>query len=318
VKESKVVRKIIRKGHPEGGHGGSWKVAYADFVTAMMAFFLLLWLLTMVAPEKKMKLANYFKDFSIFQESGAGIVNSKGASLRDKSFALIDKRDETPSNEARGTINKRPETVSIDQIQEKLEKAIQTKLADLKDQVLVDTFMGGVRIQVVDKEGKPMFLLGSSELTEIAGKALAVIAENIKDLNNKLAIGGHTDALGYSSKNYTNWELSTERASAAREFLQNHGVDASRLMMVAGYADVEPLIREDPYDPRNRRISILLFDNPQIKGGLNSAGSQNSQSQNSLNDKGQLQLKKEVTAAEGAFPVKRVVISPDRAAKPGS
>jgi chemotaxis protein MotB len=259
MKENKVIRKIIRRGHSEAHHGGSWKVAYADFVTAMMAFFLLMWLLTMVSAEKRVKLANYFKDFSLFEQGGTPIDTSKSIS---SSFSIMEQSSQNSSNEARGYVKKPPETATIEQIQEKLEKAIQTRLADLKDQILVDTFKGGVRIQVVDNEGKSMFLLGSSELTDNSKKALSVIAENIKNLGNKMAIGGHTDSLSYSSNQYTNWELSTERASAARAFLENNGVETKRLIMVAGYADVEPLVREDPYDPRNRRISILLFDNP--------------------------------------------------------
>jgi chemotaxis protein MotB len=259
VKENKVVRKIIRKGHSGGHHGGSWKVAYADFVTAMMAFFLLMWLLTMVSAEKRIKLANYFKNFSLFEQGGTPIDTYDNVS---SSFSIIDRSSQNSANEAHGYVKKPPEEATIEQIQERLEKAVKTRLGELKDQVLIDSFKGGVRIQVVDKEGKPMFLLGSAELTDNAKKALSVIAENIKNLGNKMAIGGHTDALSYSGNRYTNWELSTERASAAREFLENNGVETKRLIMVAGYADVEPLIREDPYDPRNRRISILLFDNP--------------------------------------------------------
>ena len=266
MKENKVVRKIIRKRHSEGHHGGSWKVAYADFVTAMMAFFLLMWLLTMVSADKRIKLAYYFKNFSLFEQSGTPIDTSKGIST---SLSIIDQSGQNSSNEAHGYVKKPPEEATIEQIQEKLEKAIKTRLADLKDQVLVNIFKGGVRVQVVDKEGKPIFLLGSTELTENAKKALSVIAENIKNLGNKMAIGGHTDALSYSTNRYTNWELSTERASAARKFLENNGVETKRLIMVAGYADVEPLVRENPYDPRNRRISILLFDNPTTQSSAN-------------------------------------------------
>ncbi|HEX7519893.1 MAG TPA: OmpA family protein, partial [Candidatus Deferrimicrobium sp.] len=128
----------------------------------------------------------------------------------------------------------------------------------VKDQVLVEVFEGGVRIQLVDKDGRLIFPLGSAEPTQAARKIFDVIAGSIKDVPNKIAIEGHTDALTYSSGRYTNWELSTERASAARKELEEHGLDPDRLTRVSGFAATEPLIKGNPNDPRNRRISIIL------------------------------------------------------------
>jgi chemotaxis protein MotB len=236
-KKTVIIKKIKKELH-EGSHGGSWKVAYADFVTAMMAFFLLLWLITMVSPEKRARIAHYFKYFSIFEKSGT--------SFMEKQSAVFNKVGDTIG-------------MNAEEFKEMIKKAIENKLADIKDQVLVDIFEGGVRIQLVDKEGRPMFELGSSQPTPLAKRILKVITENIKTIPNKVAIEGHTDALAYKSSAYTNWELSTERALTARKEMEKYGLPPERISKVAGYADTIPLIKENPIDPRNRRISILLL-----------------------------------------------------------
>ncbi|MBF0473717.1 MAG: OmpA family protein, partial [Nitrospirae bacterium] len=126
---------------------------------------------------------------------------------------------------------------------------------------VVDVFEGGVRINIVDSQGKSMFLPGSKELSENARRALKVIVDNIIPMPNKISIEGHTDASGYSTAKYTNWELSTDRASSARIELEHDGLDPNRLTRVAGYASSALLIKDKPNDPRNRRISILVFNN---------------------------------------------------------
>ncbi len=148
---------------------------------------------------------------------------------------------------------------SKEALMEKIKREIERKLAELKDQVIIDIFEGGVRIQLVDKDKKPMFALASAEPTPDAKRILRVIADNINGLNNKIAIEGHTDSLSYASGKFTNWELSTERASAARKELERDGMSPDRLTRVAGYAATDPLIPENPADPRNRRISIMLM-----------------------------------------------------------
>jgi chemotaxis protein MotB len=253
--KSPIIIKKIKKNGAGGAHGGSWKVAYADFVTAMMAFFLLLWLLSMVSQDKRIKLSNYFKTFSIFQHSGT--------SFMDKSSDMMNEAGEAPKlpNDSREKAvsasvasNMKPE-----EVKEAIKKAIEEKLDDIKDQVMVDIFEGGVRIQLVDKAGKPMFDLGSARPTPLAMRILQVIGDNIKNLPNPASVEGHTDSLAYKSSTYGNWELSTERALAARKELETLGLNAGRLTRVAGYADTVPLIKEDTEDPRNRRISIILF-----------------------------------------------------------
>ena len=235
-----IVLKVKRR-DPIISHGSSWKVAYADFVTALMAFFLLMWLMAMIAPAKRAEMAKYFKEYTVVGKS----KQSEGP----KAPALKSAGNSAP-----------PPSSSTEKLKSDLIEIIKARLGDLKDQVLVDTFEAGVRVQVIDKQGRLMFNLGSDKLTEDARKALKVIAESVQGLENKIAVEGHTDALSYSSSKYTNWELSTGRASAARQELELHGLDPDHLVRVAGYAAVDPLIKGNPYAPQNRRISILIYD----------------------------------------------------------
>ncbi len=240
--EKKLIILRVKRKDPILQHGSSWKVAYADFVTALMAFFLLMWLLAMIAPSRRAEMARYFREFT-----------------------PVGKSTKAPTQQGSPVLKASPEShqtqpAPSERLRSDLSEIIKARLGDLRDQVLVDTFDAGVRVQVVDKQGRPMFDLGSPRLTEDAQKALKVIAESIQGMENKVAVEGHTDALSYSSNKYTNWELSTERASAARQELERNGLNPDRLVKVAGYAAVDPLIKANPYAPQNRRISILIYD----------------------------------------------------------
>jgi chemotaxis protein MotB len=248
MKEQKIIIKKIKR-YEEEGHGGSWKVAYADFVTALMAFFLLMWLISMVSPEKRARVADYFKHFSLFQQSGQSFMENPSMIFNESGEA----QRKVPQ-ELHGTVNMKAE-----EFQEGIKKAIEQKLGDIKDQIKVDFHEGGVRIQLMDEEGNPMFDVGSTKPTPLALRILEVIGENIRKMPNQVAIEGHTDSLIYKTATYSNWELSTERALTARKELEKFGLDPARLVKVAGYADTVPLISEDPKDPRNRRISIILM-----------------------------------------------------------
>lgn len=235
-------------------------MAYADFVTAMMAFFLLMWLITMVAPEKRARVATYFKEFSLFEKSGAesqSVVEGNGAGVTGEAggaFGRLEKGD------AKGiTDSLMTDQISPDDLKERIRKEVEKKLADVQDQVVVDVIDKGVRIQLIDREGNPLFPVGKADPNTNAQKIMSVISESIKPLTHKIVVEGHTDALSYASGRYTNWELSTERASAARKLLEQDGLDPDRIAMVAGYAATEPLIKGDPNDPRNRRISLILL-----------------------------------------------------------
>jgi chemotaxis protein MotB len=252
----KVIVKKVKKRHGEGHHGGSWKVAYADFVTAMMAFFLLLWLLSMVSTEKRAVMAEYFKNFSIFKESGKTFQPGSAFVITDH----IKKAELKPENIAL-SLRKAIRGKGAGQGGQAQAAAGQgTGQAEaLMDQVRVDAVEGGVRIQIVDKEGSPMFQLGSAEPTEKCREILAAVAEVVKEQDTKIAIEGHTDAAPFRGDQITNWELSTNRASAARRMLETNGTDPLRVARVVGYADTDLLVKENPKDPQNRRISIILL-----------------------------------------------------------
>jgi chemotaxis protein MotB len=239
-----IVKK--KKKHAEH-HGGSWKVAYADFVTAMMAFFLLLWLLAMVSPEKRIALSQYFKEFSVFKETGEKVTKGGLGIFDQKGIGSV-----------RGIAPGRMEVMSPEKLKAKIKTAVEANLKTLKDQVLVDVREGSVRIQIVDNEGSQMFLLGSAKPTDKALEILSLVSDTIKDTPNRIIVEGHTDALPYKGGETTNWELSTARASAARRVLENDGITADRIAKVIGYADNDLLIKLYPNDPRNRRISIIL------------------------------------------------------------
>ncbi|PKN24297.1 MAG: chemotaxis protein [Deltaproteobacteria bacterium HGW-Deltaproteobacteria-21] len=249
-----IIKRARKKGHG-GGHGGSWKVAYADFVTAMMAFFLLLWLITMVSPEKKAKVSHYFRYFSIFEKSGASLADTQNASPPIAGTSPIPEL--ISEDEIKGDAS--PATA---QFEEKMKVEMETRLSEFKEQIMVVQFDGGVRLELLETEGRPMFPSGRNELTPEGKKILQVITENLQQNNSKIAIEGHTDAKGFASNRYSNWELSTERASAARKELEKNGLGPDRLVRIAGLAATQPLIRDNPDDPRNRRISILLFGEP--------------------------------------------------------
>jgi chemotaxis protein MotB len=239
-----IIKKVKKNGHG-GAHGGSWKVAYADFVTAMMAFFLLLWLITMVSPEKRAKVAAYFKYFSVYSQSGSSFMGESS-----QIFNEAGESDHKAIRDAKAD--------SVNEMGKEVKEGIMSRLKDARDQVMVDTIENGVRIQIIDKDGSLMFEKGSSRMTPKAREILHVISDNIKNLPNSIVIEGHTDSLQYAGSGYSNWELSTERASSARKELESNGLQPQKIERVSGFADKEPLIAENPSDPRNRRISIIL------------------------------------------------------------
>lgn len=266
MKEQTPIIKKVKKVSGGGHHGGSWKVAYADFVTAMMAFFLLLWLITMTSQEKKARLANYFKYFSIFEKSGSSIFDAQPGVTPYPGTPLMEQiRENKPSEDEKPSDNRDSQLGGVPKLRktelvEKLKFLVQYSLMEVKDQIMIDVVPEGVRIQVIDQEGKFMFAPGSAQLNPEAKKILKVITDAINGLDNKITIDGHTDATGYSSGGrYTNWELATARASAARQEMERNGLNPDRIARVSGYAATQPLFPENPNDPRNRRISITIL-----------------------------------------------------------
>ena len=256
-----IIIKKIKKGHA-GAHGGAWKVAYADFMTAMMAFFLLMWLLSMVVPEKRAGVEQYFREFSLFDKQSTMDVRQGGAMIPLQDKAPVPQRDELTEPDAKGVPAVQPV-----EIQKKIRQAIDINLPELKDQVIVEANEAGVRIQLLYDEKDPMFAKGSPELTASGKRALKVVAAQLAPLPNKIAVEGHTDSVNYSGGKYTNWELSTARASSARVGLELSGLTGERLARVAGYAATQPLFPDNPADARNRRISILVMNYVKPKDG---------------------------------------------------
>ena len=311
-----LIIKKIKRPKSEAHHGGAWKVAYADFVTAMMSFFLLLWLLNVTTDIQKRGIADYFDPtIASKSQSGAGGVlgglsmgppGAQDVSASPPSFQLAvaalrqpDEGEEgdlagssgqgdagdkvggaTASNQTGGATANAKKPVEqmtemelqkrIEQREEKqfaaaefaLRQAIQDvpELKNLSDNLIIDRTPEGLRIQIIDQEKRSMFPLGSAQMADSAQKLMALVALVVQKLPNKVSITGHTDAAPYAfGRNYTNWELSADRANASRRELVSDGVSADRIEKVVGLADRDPLAPEDPRAPRNRRISIVLL-----------------------------------------------------------
>jgi chemotaxis protein MotB len=234
----KPVRPIIvikKKVAGAGHHGGAWKVAYADFMTAMMSLFIVLWLLNST-PQIKQAVAGYFKDpESASKETGTKILGT------NESIAIDQK--------------------NVEKLKEEIEKAIlkQADLSKLIKQIEITITDEGLRIDLIEDKGGTFFESGSAKLSENGVKLLDMLSGQLKVLPNHLLIEGHTDAQPYSSDNgYTNWELSSDRANSARRLLQQGGVGPEQISQVRGYADQKLRVPSNPLDPSNRRVSLIV------------------------------------------------------------
>jgi len=264
-----------------GHHGGAWKVAYADFVTAMMAFFLLLWLLNAANEEQKSGLAEYFSPTaaSTSSSSGSGDIlggvslNTDGAQASAVSVSIptpVQKKVEMEENtqdaeeQSYEQLMAEREQDIFEEMAEEIRLSIQEspELSELKDQVLIDITEDGMRIQLVDKDNRAMFKPNTADLYQYAIKALKQIGSSIEKMPNRISIIGHTDAVPFKggvNGNYTNWELSADRANSSRRVLLTSGVPTDRFAEVMGKAATEPLLPDRPNRPENRRITILLL-----------------------------------------------------------
>lgn len=270
-----IIVKKIKKGGG-GHHGGAWKVAYADFVTAMMAFFLLLWLLNVTTKEQKEGIANFFDPTPKIATtvSGAngmlgGLTVSKEGAMATDVQQLAEHQEESPSMQNQSITDEQFEEETKKREEEnfkKAEKAIQEamkenpELQELEKNLRMDMTPEGLRIQIVDSEGKPMFPSGSAQMYERTEKLIEKVAEVIRKMPNEISVRGHTDSVPYSKGNaYTNWELSADRANASRRVLVRAGVPDAKINNVLGKADKDHLIANKPNDAQNRRISIILL-----------------------------------------------------------
>jgi chemotaxis protein MotB len=282
AKESAVMIKKVKKVVGGGHHGGAWKVAYADFVTAMMAFFLLMWLINTTSPEQKLGIADYFAPASVSQSnSGSGGILGgtslgKDGAKADGSARVLqnaapqsestDSNPESASSKsaqaAEAKAAQAAEQASFQSAALSLRQAMQSmpELAELSKQVIVDQTPEGLRIQLVDQEGRSMFENGSTKPNERARVLLRAVTKIVDQLPNRVIVAGHTNAsdAGVGAGD-GDWSLSAGRADGARKVMQQFGMDMDRVAQVTGKANSEPLFPDDPTLAGNRRISITLL-----------------------------------------------------------
>ena len=266
-----IVKKIKKGGH--GHHGGAWKVAYADFVTAMMAFFLLLWLLSSTPQEKLKGIADYFQP-TVGVRDAKGIGFAGGSSQDEDQDASKEKSSPPPSvvfgaSKSGPIIEDKEEKVKDEEaeeqklikVQDQLKEnlASSTELREYKDQIKVDMTPEGLRIQIIDSAKRPMFKEGGAVMEEHLKIILRGLSSFLKSVPNYVSVTGHTDSKGGGNANYTNFEISSDRANVSRRFMVDNAFPKERVAWTTGKADREPLVPENPNDPTNRRISIMLL-----------------------------------------------------------
>jgi chemotaxis protein MotB len=267
-----LIKKIKKGGH--GHHGGAWKVAYADFVTAMMAFFLLLWLLSTSSKATLDGIAEYFtptvgvKDSKGIGFMGGSTPNVVGDMKTDKTSPGIvtgqSPTGDTPNSpEKQAPTEAKEDGYLFDKAQQAIKKAFESdpSMREFADNILVEQTPEGLKIEMRDSDKKPMFRVGTAELTEDGRRMLTRMSGLIDKMPNFISITGHTDASSplRSRPEYTNWELSMDRANAARRALLAAGMDKERPKKVTGFADKELIDPNNPRSPRNRRVTVILL-----------------------------------------------------------
>ncbi|WP_374763606.1 flagellar motor protein MotB [Yunchengibacter salinarum] len=312
--DDKPIIKKVKKVDGGGAHGGAWKVAYADFTTAMMAFFMLLWLLNVAPPETLEGLADYFSPTSAATSgrTGAKAINTpkddalgsnpspvvaiskpgpppEGSTEGSKSGAEVDSATDPakdvsgPGKGANEAAQDRMEEISarirqqedraFDALKADLRIAMQesTVLKDHADQLIFEVTDDGMKIQLVDKDNRAMFERGGAELYDYARQMIARVSSEVQDIPNRISVEGHTDAGTFvGPEDYTKWELSADRANAARRVLADSGVSRDRFSQVVGKADTDPLYPDRPSRTENRRITIMVLrEAPVVPPGNN-------------------------------------------------
>ncbi|KGM29143.1 flagellar motor protein MotB [Photorhabdus akhurstii] len=257
-----VIRVKRRKRNGVKHHGGSWKIAYADFMTAMMAFFLVMWLLAISSPQELTRIAEYFR-------TPLQVAINKGERSSDSSNPIPGGGEDVLHQE--GDILRQVEVVEandearkLNRLREQLDQLIITdpRLKALRPHLLIDMMDEGLRIQIIDRENRPMFMVGSAKVESYMSDILRAIAPILNDIPNKISLSGHTDDLKYANgeRGYSNWELSADRANASRRELLLGGLDEGKILRVVGMAATVRLKQEDASAPVNRRISILVLN----------------------------------------------------------
>ncbi len=267
-----VIKRIIKA---SANHGGAWKIAYADFVTAMMAFFLLMWLLGSTAKGDLEGIAEYFKtplkvalaggsgsgdSSSVIQGGGKDLTRREG---QVKQGEIVEPKKTINLKAAQAEVE-RLEAVKLRELKGRLERMIDASkvLSQFRKQLLLDITSEGLRVQIVDEQNRPMFALSKAELQPYTKEILHEIGKVLNEVPNKVSLSGHTDATPYPTgdKGYSNWELSSDRANASRRELIVGGIDEGKIVRVVGLGSAAMLNKDDPYSPVNRRISIIVLN----------------------------------------------------------
>ncbi len=278
-----IIKRIKKGGH--GHHGGAWKVAYADFVTAMMAFFLLMWLINTTSPEQKRGIADYFAPASVSPTtSGSGgilagtalgddgaegsgsaqVIENQAPEVKNpadgKSESAAQSASDAAAEAMREALQKREEA-AFESAAQSLKQALQDmpELAELSKNIIVDITPEGLRIQLIDQEGRSMFPEGGVQPNDRARLLLRAVTKVINQLPNRISLYGHTSTSSNGLTADGDWQLSAGRADASRRILQSAGVDPDRVYQVSGKANSEPLYPDDPTLPGNRRLAIVLL-----------------------------------------------------------
>ncbi|HAV35061.1 MAG TPA: motility protein MotB [Massilia sp.] len=268
-----IIVKRIKK-TAGGHHGGAWKIAYADFVTAMMAFFLLMWLLGSTSKGDLEGISDFFKNpLKVAMSGGSGsgdsssVIKGGGADLTRRNGQV--KHGESPPEHKTYDLNaakaalERAEGERLRTLKTKIEAIIEANptLKKYKNQLLLDITSEGLRIQIVDEQNRPMFALAKAQLQPYTRDILEVLGMVLNDVPNRIGLSGHTDSTPYySDAGYSNWELSADRANASRRAMVVGGLADEKILRVVGLAAAAPLDRADPFNPINRRISIIVMN----------------------------------------------------------
>jgi chemotaxis protein MotB len=276
--DSKKLQPIIIKRVRKGGHakhGGAWKIAYADFVTAMMAFFLLMWLLGSTSEGDKKGIADFFNaPLKVALQGGSGsgdsshVVRGGGTDLTRTTGQV--RNGDVPAKRKLLNIKsleaeqKHAELTRLEALKKRVEEAIAAnpKLAAMKSQIRLDMTRDGLRIQIVDEQNRPMFDSGSAVVKPYMHELLKEIGRSLTDVPNRITLEGHTDAqpFGGGDRGYSNWELSSDRANASRREIVAGGLPEDRVLLVQGMASSNLFVPGDPQSPMNRRISVIVMN----------------------------------------------------------